>query len=518
MAKILIVEDEDDLREVIGDELTDEGHSVVAASGGQAALDHLANNTVDLIVSDITMPGMNGYQFFRSLRETHPQHAQTPFIFMTALVDRDSEIKGLRLGVDDYITKPIDFDVLFLRMETHLRRHAALADTALQPAMAPSGKGADQGVFRSDPESAAKLSAIIKENDGHLMASRFATISLESVRARVGDRWHETSNQILQYAEMVIRAHLGPKDSLCVKPSQDFLVCFAELEEDQLAFKTSLIRDEIWEQLFEVTNDEELASVDAQSYELSVELDEIDEEVIFSEIEQAIENTRIKENEIRERQLEQIYKYDEIYALTLFGSNGYPSKIKTISFEKKIADQIRTFSQKFQQDGEFLLGLQKTMFERLKEKPNFRKAYAKHALLLPLEFALMRDPKTRDGLTALCQDLERTLELVLIIEVVNTPDRLKPHREVLKPLQVGRQLQFIELRRPLQADGIALDELGVAYVSMSFNNVEANQTKGFADFAKTLKDQGVNLYIKDIPEGKLFEAQRLQGTLLSMWK
>ena len=94
----------------------------VEAPGGQAGLDRLASEPVDLIISDITMPKMNGYQFFRSVKEQFPEHADTPFIFLTALTDRDSEFKGLRLGVDDYITKPIDFDLLMLRVEIHLRR------------------------------------------------------------------------------------------------------------------------------------------------------------------------------------------------------------------------------------------------------------------------------------------------------------------------------------------------------------------------------------------------------------
>ena len=516
MAKILIVEDEEDLREVIVEELTDEGHSVVDAPGGQAALDRLANDSVDLIISDITMPEMNGYQFFRSLKETLPQHAQTPFIFMTALADRDSEIKGLRLGVDDYITKPIDFDVLFLRIETHLRRRPMGADAALPTAAPPDENDADPSTFCGDHDSAEKLSAILKENDGRLIASRFVTISLDTVRERVGDQWAEISDQILLNVEMVIRAHLGPKDSLCVKPTQDFMVCFAEPDQDQVAFKTSLIRDEIWEKLFSLTNDEELASVSAQSFALSVDPDDVDDDDILSDVGQLVDEKISENKEVHGRQLEQIYKYDELYALTLIGASGSPSKIRSISFKNDIMEKVRNFSGQFRQDSEFLLELQTTMFERLKEKLGSKKNHAKHALLLPVAFHLLCDPRAREGLTALCQDLEKSLELVLLIEIIDTPDRLKPHREALKPLPVGRQLQFIEIRRPLQADGIALDQLGVAYVSMSFNNVEASRTNGFVDFRKRLEGQGVKLYIKDIPEGRLIEAQRHKAGLLSM--
>jgi DNA-binding response OmpR family regulator len=76
----------------------------------------IVNNRPDLIVSDISMPGMNGYVLLKTLRQKHPEFAETPFIFLSALADRDHLIDGLELGADNYLTKPIDYDLLIARV------------------------------------------------------------------------------------------------------------------------------------------------------------------------------------------------------------------------------------------------------------------------------------------------------------------------------------------------------------------------------------------------------------------
>ena len=396
MAKILVLEDEDDLREIIDEELTEFGHSAVAFSRGQEALDYLTGENVDLILSDITMPQMTGYQFFRNLREQLPQHTQTPFIFMTALSDRENEIKGLRLGVDDYITKPIDYDLMLLRVEGHLRRRQAMADAAPPPATRNSqAKASPTG--GSDPEQAAKLKAMLQENDGRVMASRFVKISLEAVRERVGDSWSEMSDEITQNAELVIRAHLGPKDIFSVTPSNDFLVCFAGLDEEELKAKTSQIRDELWERLFSVTQDEELSSIEAQSHELSLDLDTIDEDNIFLEADKAIDQENKKDIESKKKQLEQIYSFETFLAYPLIGTTGGASKIKALSFNKKIMDKVRSLSFVGDYDTRFFLDLQKIMIQRLEDMPKIYQGIRATCDFAACGFSLAAQPGSARG-------------------------------------------------------------------------------------------------------------------------
>ena len=523
MARILVLEDEDELREIIDEELTEVGHNAVGFARGQEALDYLAGENVDLILSDITMPQMTGYQFFRNLREQLPQHTHTPFIFMTALSDRDSEIKGLRLGVDDYITKPIDYDLMLLRVEGHLRRRQsappAPAAAPAQPAAAGNSQTTDTPqAATGDQEAAAKLKAILERRGGHVTASRFTTVSIEDMRGRLGDRWPDVKDQFLPTIEAAIRAHLDANDVLAVTPSHDFLVYFAGIDDDEIEPKTSQIRDEIWERLFALTNEAALSNVDAHAHEVTLDPGVLDETTILDAADKAVQEEGQKEIQSRKRQLEQIYSFEKMHAIPLLVPKGSPSKIKALSFNKKTADRVKALSSLSKSDGPFLLELQEQLFQRLKEMPNSSKAFARSAMLLPIAFTLLRDPATRDGLTSLCQDLERTMDLILIIEIVGAPDRLKPYGAVLAPLPIGRNLQFIELRRPQQIEGVDLDGIGAAYVSMSFSDLEACPAEERRDFLDQLQRQGIKLYVKDIPDGMLLEAQNFDGKLYSTMK
>jgi len=516
MARILVVEDEDDLREIILEELNEGGHNTVEASDGQKGLDRLAKEPVDLIISDITMPNMNGYQFFRSVKEQFPEHAQTPFIFLTALSDRDSEFKGLRLGVDDYLTKPIDFELMLLRIEVHLRKRTPPAATSPQPARPNDAIASVPVPAPHDHQAAAQLKSTLQVSS-EILASRFVTISLEAIRAHVGSRWESVSQQIIHHAEQVIRAQLSPTDFFSVTPSHDFIVCFAQIDDDQFNAKTSLMRDEIWERLFAVTHDEQLSQVDAQSHRLVLDLDDIEDDVVFVEIDKAIDQKNSKDAESKKKQLDQIYSFEEFYAYPLLGATGGPSKIKALSFNRKITERVRELSRIGQNEWQFMLELQRKIFARLQEKDNIKKAFTQHAMLLPIDFTLLVAPEARDELMSLCQHFEHHLDLVLIIEVVGIPDRLQSYEHALKPLPIGRQLQFIELRRPQQVENADLDGIA-AYVSMSFSSLTALQDKTQSAFTEQLERQGVKLYVKDVPEGRLFEAQGYRGKLFSMLK
>lgn len=119
MAKILVVEDDRDLNRFVCISLKADGYDVVEAFDGEEALDKTAEHKFDLILTDIMMPNVDGFDFVQSVRRTDKT---TPIIFMTAKDDKPSKMLGYRLGVDDYVTKPFDMDVLLLKIGAMLRR------------------------------------------------------------------------------------------------------------------------------------------------------------------------------------------------------------------------------------------------------------------------------------------------------------------------------------------------------------------------------------------------------------
>jgi len=110
--KILCIEDDRETAALIAEELVDRGYAVTLAHDGREGLSAILKTMPDLVLSDISMPMMSGFELLERLVALAPRFAKMPFVFLTALTDRDNELKGRQLGADDYVTKPIDFDML----------------------------------------------------------------------------------------------------------------------------------------------------------------------------------------------------------------------------------------------------------------------------------------------------------------------------------------------------------------------------------------------------------------------
>lgn len=126
---ILCVEDEDELRREIADELTEASYDVIEARNGHEALDALSETRPDLILCDISMPGLDGYSVLKAVQAKRPDHADIPFVFLSALGDPREVVAGKRLGADDYLVKPIDYDLLLATIDARLRQIARLRST-----------------------------------------------------------------------------------------------------------------------------------------------------------------------------------------------------------------------------------------------------------------------------------------------------------------------------------------------------------------------------------------------------
>lgn len=118
--KILCIEDDEETAALIAEELVERGFDVVVAHGGREGLQRLMTSSPDLVLCDIGMPVMTGFDVLRSLNELGPRFGKIPLIFLTALASREDELKGRRLGADDYVTKPIDFDRLAAIIQSRL--------------------------------------------------------------------------------------------------------------------------------------------------------------------------------------------------------------------------------------------------------------------------------------------------------------------------------------------------------------------------------------------------------------
>jgi len=110
--QILCIEDDEETAALIAEDLQERGYVVNIAPNGREGLNAIVKTAPDLVLCDINMPDMSGFDVMEHLTSWAPQQRAVPFVFLTARTDRDSELKGRRLGADDYVTKPVDFEIL----------------------------------------------------------------------------------------------------------------------------------------------------------------------------------------------------------------------------------------------------------------------------------------------------------------------------------------------------------------------------------------------------------------------
>jgi len=113
-SSVLVVDDEDSLRTVLSNELSNEGYEVRNAADGDAAISELQKNQYDLVLLDIKMPRMNGFEVLKFIKEGHPK---TKVVMLTGFADLKNAIESKKLGADDFVSKPYDLVDLLTTIE-----------------------------------------------------------------------------------------------------------------------------------------------------------------------------------------------------------------------------------------------------------------------------------------------------------------------------------------------------------------------------------------------------------------
>jgi DNA-binding response OmpR family regulator len=127
---VLCIDDDRETAGLIAEELVDRGFHVSTAYDGEQGFQAIMETQPDLVLADVSMPNMSGFDLLQRLTGIAPRFSSMPFVYLTALSDRANELKGRQLGADDYITKPVDFDILESIITARLAR---VARTAVWP-------------------------------------------------------------------------------------------------------------------------------------------------------------------------------------------------------------------------------------------------------------------------------------------------------------------------------------------------------------------------------------------------
>jgi len=176
--RILCIEDDRETAALIAEELVDRDFEVNIAYDGLEGFFTILKDKPDLVLCDIGVPTMSGFELLERLSAIEPRFGHTPLVFLTALADRDNELKGRRLGADDYVTKPIDFDVLATIINARL---AGVARTKLRPKLM---KLNDHEIKTLTWVARGKTSAIIAQKLG--LVKRTVDFHIDNARIKLG--------------------------------------------------------------------------------------------------------------------------------------------------------------------------------------------------------------------------------------------------------------------------------------------------------------------------------------------
>ncbi len=550
MAEILVVEDEEDLREVIAEELEDAGYVIRTARNGEEGLTAILEQRPDLVLSDITMPKMNGHELLQELRDKHPTCRDIPFVYLSALADKQDVMAGLNLGADDYITKPIDFDLLLMKVQTRLRQvekietkkdaemvrlYKALSPEAeesqasqgpakpaaeesqpaqppAKPAAVPRAEAAPAKPAASDrPSFADGVKAAISLNKGKLTAGRFQVIDIERIKDSLGDKWESRAERVLDAAERIIAANVTPEDAVRRNSQGEFIVCFPRLDPEQAAFKARSIRDEIWDHFFgqEGSQDGDLSTEDLAFCDISAEVNTVEvkaEEVtddgsivdlVTSRLKRVAERAHAQAMEV----LADLSENGRMVVRQASTKAGQIAPFCLADFEPTIRKKIRRLtmargdSESIRAEIDFLtLGLASELLFDIEDEAQL--------LVVPVEFSTIAAKRWQAKYRELCTTLTEEARSRLIFCVRNRPAHVPSSDTSIDQLSPFSRLRMLQVSEPrLSNCDLATSQISI--VGINFDALERarqRDARRLGVFITSVHHGKARLLVDNIPD------------------
>ncbi len=471
-AKILCIDDEPGLREDIVEELRDAGYETVEAGDGRAGLEAIIAQKPDLVLCDITMPVMDGHSLLKELRDKHPDQADLPFIFLSALADRDHVIVGKRLGADDYLTKPIDFEMLLAtvearlgqiqRMETRKQEQlvkvfkaASQAAAAAAPAQAQAAAPAPDAASRaggdtsggpdrgrraaSGAELKGSLSRFAAQASGKVVAGRLQLVGLDEIKAKLGERWQSHAKTVYDIAERVIERRISAQDVFSRDEKNNFVICFASLKEEEAAFKAKSIAEEIRAKVLGHDDDDEdwqaicdeASAISSDAYEIEVSPEEIEEsEDVLDLLLGGLEKAASRARNAEATTLAQICKNCAIELRPVVGRARGASSLAFCEFDGETGQRVQSLLGGRPLSSELAAELDNLMFAKAAEALFAQPAEGASVLIVSVSFSTLDNKRSLERYRRLCTSLTDAAKANVVFNVGKIPPDFLPAKIV----------------------------------------------------------------------------------------
>lgn len=552
--RILCIDDEEAIRQDVADELRDAGYEVVEAGDGSEGLEVIVDRRPDLVVSDLTMPRMDGHELLRRLRNDHPDFLTLPFIFLTAMSDKAHILEGKKLGADDYLTKPIDFDLLLVTIEARLnqvQRMNAQRDEQLvklyqnlntppvgtqssagkhavegppstaEPAMpAPEAAEGNAGTGKhrpsekpaTPPSPPADLKGRLEESGGTCVAGKLQVVGLEAVKAAHGDAWPQHSKTVKSIAEATIRGHLTKDDVLEASQDHRFLIFFGSLSEQEAALKAQSIAEEIQVKLLgtdslELVFEEEDCSVEADAHEVAIDPKDLAEtdsifDLVMAKVDQAAENARQRERAGMLRLVENAH----IVPLAVTTRERAAAPIEIAEFDKASRQDVDGLRRARPGSDDLAADLDALRLGQTSEMLCKNAGRGQTLLLVNVSFSTLRSQKALERYLDLCAALTDEAKARLAINLGGIPDGypFAKTQTLFHALRKHCRLVTLEFSdfSPGNLDLKALQASIVTCDHQQIRSKVAKQSNGFKSFISSLQAQKTRLLMYNVPNQK----------------
>ena len=538
-ARILCIEDEVDIRHVLVEELSDLGYDTIEAGDGEAGLDAIVQQRPDLVLCDISMPKMNGHVLLEELRSKHPDLADLPFIFLSALADREHVLAGKRLGVDDYLTKPIDFELLSATIDARLsqvtrmkaRKESQMIklykamqcapesrdDSASGTRSMPSPEGqaveAPQAVARpaeaaSPSSTGQRIASLAGQSNDTVVAGRMQVIGLEAVKEHLGTKWEKHAERVRQIAIATIKRRLTAEDVFESGPDSSFLICFGKLNEADATFKAQSIGREIQERI--LGSDaiapcvKENCSISSDVHEVAVTQSELASsdsvvDLLMSRITQAAERARERE----QKTMEQIIDSCSIVTTRVTAAKGSKAPLVIADVDKDTQSQLAALRRARPCSENLAADVDALMLGRTTELLCDRAEEDLPMILVDVEFSTLANRPLLERYLTFFAALPKAAKSRLALNLRRLPNDYPSAKIKLLLNSMRRNCRFVTLEILDPSLGnIEVDTLQLPFLTCDYQSLGSRvekQSGGFKRLIAALHAQKTRLLVIGVP-------------------
>ncbi|WP_417455334.1 response regulator [Kiloniella sp.] len=542
MATILCVEDEDALREDLVEELEDEGYTVLSAKNGEEGFKIISENkNLDLVLSDISMPIMDGFELLRQVRENEASFSDIPFVFLSALSDRDQILEGKKLGVDDYVIKPVDFDLLFATLATRVRQISKIKQkqekkmVALYKALSAEEKSAEEPSQNTTPTAQVpKQKNTAQEptpqtassppkfpETGKLVTGRFQLLGLDKLKEKLSGKTDKYMTKIQTVVQNVVSKNLSPEDVCKIGDDHEMMICFAKLSEDEAAYKIESIKREIWIKVLGEEDYQEELSINSQVYEIEVEEEEYaNAKNPWDLIQDRINKAAAAAEERVEIFISEILERAEVRFTKLQNTDGKPLPISVATFDSFGQDKLNSINQVIKADDPRCLIVQGSYIGQTIAYMISNLSDMAAGVVLKISYQLCINKKEFENALGLLEKLPKVARDRMIIAITDIPPKLHLSQlsDLMMRIRPFCKMGMTEFQLEMPSDQ-SFDMVGASILMLDFHEAKAlikYSKPAFVQAIKTLRLKKKKLLITNVPENQIGICKNLGANFIDV--